>query len=162
MDTRFRTWKVRCTCIRHFRLGLWLKEFQIYKLDLVRVQEVRWDRGGTEPAGEYTFFYGQGEWESWMRILGPKRDEVTGGWSKPHSEELHNLYSSPSIIRMIKWRKVKCVGHVARMGRWMQYRIWWESQKKRPLGRPRRRWADNFKMELRHIGWYGLDWFGSG
>jgi phosphatidylinositol kinase/protein kinase (PI-3 family) len=51
------------------------------------------------------------------RIFGPKRDEVTGGWRKLHNEELHNLYSSPSIIRMIKSRRLKCAGNVARMGR---------------------------------------------
>jgi hypothetical protein len=51
------------------------------------------------------------------RIFGPKRDEVTGGWRKQHNEELHNLYSSPNIIRMIKARRMRCAGHVARMGR---------------------------------------------
>jgi hypothetical protein len=51
------------------------------------------------------------------RIFGPKRDEVTGGWRKLHNEELHNLYSSPSIIRMIKSRRMRWAGHVARMGR---------------------------------------------
>jgi hypothetical protein len=50
------------------------------------------------------------------RIFGPKRDEMTGGWRKLHYEELHNLYSSPSIIRMIKSRKMRLAGHVARMG----------------------------------------------
>jgi hypothetical protein len=50
------------------------------------------------------------------RIFGPKRDEVTGGWRKLHNEELHNLYSSPSIIRMIKSRRMRWAGHVARMG----------------------------------------------
>jgi hypothetical protein len=50
------------------------------------------------------------------RIFGPKRDEVMGDWSKLHNEELHNLYSSPNIIRMIKSRRVRWVGHVARMG----------------------------------------------
>jgi hypothetical protein len=51
------------------------------------------------------------------RIFGPKRDEVTGGWRKLHDEKLHNLYSSPSIIRMIKSRRMKCAGHVAPMER---------------------------------------------
>jgi hypothetical protein len=50
------------------------------------------------------------------RIFGPKRDEVTGGWKKLHNEELHGLYSSPSIIRVIKSRRMRWVGHVARMG----------------------------------------------
>jgi hypothetical protein len=50
------------------------------------------------------------------RIFGPKRDGVTGGWRKLHNEELHNLYSSPSIIRIIKTRRIRWAGHVARMG----------------------------------------------
>jgi hypothetical protein len=50
------------------------------------------------------------------RIFGPKRDDVTGDWRKLHNEELHNLYSSPNIIRMIKSRRMRCAGHVARMG----------------------------------------------
>jgi hypothetical protein len=66
------------------------------------------------------------------RIFGPKRDEVTGGWRKLHNEELHNLYSSPSIIRMIKSRRMRWEGHVARMGgKGMHIRYWWESQKER-------------------------------
>jgi hypothetical protein len=59
------------------------------------------------------------------RIFGPKRDEVTAGWRKMHNEELHNLYSSPSIIRIIKSRRIIWAGHVARMGR---RGFWWESQ----------------------------------
>jgi hypothetical protein len=82
------------------------------------------------------------------RIFGPKRDEVTGGWRKLHNEEFHNLYSSP-------W-----AGHVARMGEKRNaYRILVEKlEAKRPLGRPRRRWVDNIKMDLREIGWDGMDW----
>jgi hypothetical protein len=61
-----------------------------------------------------------------------KRDEVTGDWRKLHSEELHNLYSSPNIIRMIKSRRVRWVRHLARMGRRGMYiGFWWESQKER-------------------------------
>jgi hypothetical protein len=64
------------------------------------------------------------------RIFGPKRDEVTGGWRKLHNEELHNLYSSPSIIRMTKSRRMRLAGHVARMGRRvMHIGYWWESRK---------------------------------
>jgi hypothetical protein len=67
-----------------------------------------------------------------IRIFGPKRDEVTGGWRKLHNEELHNLYSSPSIIRMIMSRRMTRAGHVARMGRRrMHIGYWWERQKER-------------------------------
>jgi hypothetical protein len=66
------------------------------------------------------------------RIFGPKRDEVTGGWRKLHNEELHNLYLSPGIIRMIKSRRMRWAGHVARMERrGMLIGYWWESQKER-------------------------------
>jgi hypothetical protein len=72
------------------------------------------------------------------------------------------LYSSPSIIRMIKTWRMKWVGYVARMGRkGMRVGYLWESQK-RPLGRPRRRWEDNIKMAVRMMGWYVLDCSGSG
>jgi hypothetical protein len=64
------------------------------------------------------------------RIFGPKRNEVTGDWTNLHNEELHNLYSSPSVTRMIKSRKMKLAGHVARMGRRGLHRgYWWENQK---------------------------------
>jgi hypothetical protein len=66
------------------------------------------------------------------RIFGPKRDEVTGGWKKLHNEELHDLYSSPSIIRIVKSRRMRWAGHVARMGkREMRLGYWWESQGER-------------------------------
>jgi hypothetical protein len=65
-------------------------------------------------------------------IFGPKRDEVTGELRKLHNEELHNLYSSPNIIRMIKSRRMRWVGHIARMGRRGLHRgYWWEIQKER-------------------------------
>jgi hypothetical protein len=84
---------------------------------------------------------------------------VTEGWRKLHDEELHNLYSSPSIIRKIKLRRMRWAGHIARMGEKMNaYRILAGKQEgKRPLGRPRRRWVDDIKMDLREIGWDGLD-----
>jgi hypothetical protein len=86
-------------------------------------------------------------------IFGPKIDEVTGGWTKLHNQELHNLYYSPSIIRMIKSRRMRLAGYVARMGEnGNAYRILV------PLGRPRRRWVDNIKIYLREIGWDGMDW----
>jgi hypothetical protein len=73
------------------------------------------------------------------RIFGPKRDEVTGGWRKLHNEELHNLYAFPSIIRMIKSRRMRWAGHVARMGEKRNaYRILvGQPEEKRRLGRPR-------------------------
>jgi hypothetical protein len=65
-------------------------------------------------------------------IFGPKRGEVTGRWRKPHDEELHDLYSSPSIIRIMKSRRMRWAGHVARMREKINvYRLFWESQKKR-------------------------------
>jgi hypothetical protein len=89
-----------------------------------------------------------------VRIFGPKRGGVTGGWTKLHNEELHNLYSSPSIIRIIKSRRMKWAGHVARMGeRRNLYRLLvGKPEGKRPLGRLRRRWIDNIKMNLLGIG----------
>jgi hypothetical protein len=85
---------------------------------------------------------------------------VTGGWRKLHYEELQNLHSSPSIIRMIKSRRMRWAGHVARMvARMNAYRILvGMPEGKRPLGSPRRRWVDNIKMDLRKIGWDGMDW----
>jgi hypothetical protein len=84
------------------------------------------------------------------RIFGPKRDEETGGWRELHNEELHKLYSSPRIIRMIKSRRVRWAGHVAQMGEKRNaYRILvGKPEGKRPLGRPRRRWVDNIKLIL--------------
>jgi hypothetical protein len=83
------------------------------------------------------------------RMFGLKMDEVRGGWRKLHNEELHNLYSSPRIIRMIKSRRMRWAGHVAWMGR-SAYRILVEKPEgKRPLGRPRCRWVDNIKVDLR-------------
>jgi hypothetical protein len=94
------------------------------------------------------------------RMFGPKRDEVIGGWRKLHSEELHNLYCSPSIIRIIKSRRMRWAGYVARMGeKRTAYRILvGKPEGKRPLGRLRRRWEDNIKKDLRETGWGGMDW----
>jgi hypothetical protein len=93
-------------------------------------------------------------------MSGQKRDEVIGGWRKLHNEELHNLYCSPSIIRIIKSRRIRWAGHVARMGEKRNaYRILvGKPEGKRPLGRPRRWWEDNIRMDLKRdrIGWYGV------
>jgi hypothetical protein len=83
------------------------------------------------------------------RIFGSKRDEMTGGWRKLH-EELRDLNSLPSIIRIIKSRRMRWAGHVARMGekRNACRLLVSKSKGKRPLGRPRRRWVDNIKMDF--------------
>jgi hypothetical protein len=94
------------------------------------------------------------------RIFGPKRDEVTGGWRKLHNEELHGLYSSPSIVRVINARRMRWAGHVVRMGevRGAYNILVGRSEGRRPLGTPRRRWEDNIKMDLREIVYGDVDW----
>jgi hypothetical protein len=89
------------------------------------------------------------------RIFGPKRDKVTGDLRKLHHEERRDLYSSPSIISIIKSRRMRWVGHVARMGKRNAYRL---LLGKRPLGRLRRRWVDNIRMDLGEVGWGDVDW----
>jgi hypothetical protein len=96
------------------------------------------------------------------RIFGPKRDEMTREWRKLHNEELHDLYSSPSIIRIIKSRRIRLAGHEARMG---EKRIAYgllvgKPEGKRPLGRPRRRWVDNIRIDLGEVGLGDVDWIG--
>jgi hypothetical protein len=88
------------------------------------------------------------------RIFGPKRDEVTGEWRELHNEELHDLYSSPTIVRMIKSRRMRWAGHVARMGEGRGvYRVLvGKPEGKRPLGRQRCRWEDNIKMDVQEVG----------
>jgi hypothetical protein len=95
-------------------------------------------------------------------IFGPKRDEVTGEWRKLHNEELNVLYSSPDIFRIIKSRRMRWTGHVARMGeRRGVYRISvGKPERERPLERPRHRWENNIKMDLQEVGCEGV-WTGS-
>ncbi|KAJ4428006.1 hypothetical protein ANN_24020 [Periplaneta americana] len=94
------------------------------------------------------------------KIFGAMRDEVTGEWRKLHNTELHALYSSPDIIRNIKSRRLRWAGHVARMGESRNaYRVLvGRPEGKRPLGRPRRRWEDNIKMDLREVGYDEKEW----
>ncbi|KAJ4443146.1 hypothetical protein ANN_04796 [Periplaneta americana] len=94
------------------------------------------------------------------KIFVAKRDEVTEDWRKLHNTELHALYSSPDIIRNIKSRRLRWAGHVARMGESRNaYRVLvGRPEGKRPLGRPRRRWEDNIKMDLREVGYDDRDW----
>jgi hypothetical protein len=95
-------------------------------------------------------------------IFGPKRDEVTGDRRKLHNGELHNLYSSPNIISMMKSRKMRWAGLVARMGaKRNAYKILvGKPEGKRPAGRPRRRFVDSVKVHLRERRWDGMDWIG--
>jgi hypothetical protein len=97
-----------------------------------------------------------------LRIFGAKRDGVTGGWRKLYNEELHNLYSSPIIIRILKSRRMRWAGHVARIGEKRNvYRLLvGKPEGKRPLGRPRCRWIDKHRMDLLGIGLSVVDWIG--
>ena len=96
------------------------------------------------------------------RIIGPRRDEVTEEWRRLRNEELNDLYCSPNIVRVIKWRRMRWAGHVASMGEEREvYRVLvGKPEGKRPLGRPRHRWADNIKMDLQEVGCGYVDWIG--
>jgi hypothetical protein len=95
-------------------------------------------------------------------IFGPKRNDVTGKWRKLLNEGLRDLYSSPSIIRIIKSRRMRWAGHVARTGEKRNaYRsLVGNPEGRRPLGRPRLRWVDNIRMDLGEVGWGDVDWIG--
>jgi len=95
-------------------------------------------------------------------ILGPRRDEVTGEWSRLHNKELNDLYSSPNIVRVIKSRRMRWAGHVARMGeeREVYKLLLGKPEGRRPLRRPRRRWVDNIIMDLLEVGCGYMDWIG--
>jgi hypothetical protein len=94
------------------------------------------------------------------RVFGPKRDEVTGEWRKLHNEELSDLYSLPNIVRVVKSRRMRWVGHVTRMGegRGVHRVLVGKPEGKRPLERPRHRWEDNIKMDLQVVGGSCGDW----
>jgi hypothetical protein len=94
------------------------------------------------------------------RVFGPKRDEVTREWRKLHNEELSDLYSLPNIVRVVKSRRMRWAGYVARIGegRGVHGVLVGKPEGKRPLGRPTRRWEDNIKMDLQEVGGCCGDW----
>jgi len=96
------------------------------------------------------------------KIFGPRRDEVTGEWGRLHNEELNDLYSSPNIVQVIKSRRMRWAGHVARMceERGVYRVLVGKPEGRRPLGRPRRRWADNIRIDLQEMRCGYMDWIG--
>ena len=96
------------------------------------------------------------------RIFGRRRDEVTGEWRRLHNEELNGLYFSPNIVRLIKSRRMRWAGHVARLDDERGvYRVLLGNRRERdPLGRPRHRWVDNIRMDLQEVGCWYMDWIG--
>ena len=91
------------------------------------------------------------------RMFAPKRDKVTGEWRKLHNEELNELYSSPSIVQVMKSR-MRWAGNVAYMGKRCIQGFGGETEGKRPLGRARHRWEDNIKMDLQKVICGSMDW----
>jgi len=96
------------------------------------------------------------------RMFGPRRDEVTGEWRRLHNEELNDSYSSPNIVRVIKSRRMRWAGHVARIGekRGVYGVLVGKPEGRRPLGKPRRRWMNNIRMDLQEVGCGYMDWIG--
>jgi hypothetical protein len=93
-------------------------------------------------------------------VFGPKKDEVTGEWRKLHNEKLNDLFSLPNIVRVVKSRRMRWAGHVACIGenRIVHKVLVEKPEGKRPLGRPRRKWEDNIKMDLQEVGRGRGDW----
>jgi hypothetical protein len=94
------------------------------------------------------------------RIIAPKTEEGAVGWRRLHNEDLYNVFASPNIILVIKSRRMKWKEHVTHMEEIINsYKILvGKSERKRPLGRPRRRWEDDIRMDLREVRWEGVDW----
>ena len=94
------------------------------------------------------------------RIFVSRREEVTGEWRRLRNEELNDLYCSPNIVRVIKSGRMSWAGHVARMGEERgKYRVLvGKPEGRRPQGRPRRRWADNIRMDLQEVRCGYMDW----
>jgi len=90
----------------------------------------------------------------------PKRDEVTREWRQLHVEELNDLYSSPNIVRVIKARRMRWAGRLARIweGRGVYKVLVGKPAGQRPLGRPKHRWENNIKMDVQEVGCRGMDW----
>jgi len=97
-----------------------------------------------------------------LRVFGPKRDEITGEWRKLHNEELSDRYSLPNIVWVVKSRRLRWAGYVARMGegRGVHSVLVGKPGGKRPMGRPRCRWEDNIKMDVQEVGRAFGDWMG--
>ena len=95
-----------------------------------------------------------------LRIFQPRRDEITGEWRNLYNEELNGLYSSHNIVRVIKLRRMRWTWHVARIGenRGVFRVLVGKPEGNRPLGRPRRRWEDDIKMNLQEVGCEGIEW----
>jgi len=96
------------------------------------------------------------------RIFGPRWEEVTGEWRRLYNEERNDLYSSPNIVRVIKSRRMRCAGHVARVGveRGVYRVLVGKPEGKIPLGRPKCRWVDNIRMDFQEVGCGYMDWIG--
>jgi len=95
-------------------------------------------------------------------IFGPRRGEVRGEWRRLHNEEINDLYCSPNIVQVIKSRRMRWAGHVARMDeeRGVYSVLVEKPEGRKPLGRPRRRWVDNSRTDLQEVGCGYMDWIG--
>ncbi|KAJ4440168.1 hypothetical protein ANN_08306 [Periplaneta americana] len=148
--------------IQYHKKKLWTYHFGIHNIVTGKVSTYIWDetvgkRGSSGLAKEQRLRVFENK--VLRKIFGAKRDDVTGEWKKLHNAELH-IFSSSDIIRNIKSRRLRWAGHVARMGesRNAYSVLVGRPEEKRPLGRPRRRWENNIKMDLREVGYDDRDW----